>query len=52
MTGTDTGVGTIEQEAVGADRLIPVVLDDRRLAEKKCQSKRQKSGIREMDNVG
>ena len=52
MTGTDTGVGAIEQKTVGADRLIPVVLDNRWLAEKKRESKRQESGIREMHNVG
>jgi hypothetical protein len=52
MAGTDTGVGTIEEKAVGAYRLIPVVLNHRRLAEKKRESERQESGIRDMDYVG
>jgi hypothetical protein len=32
--------------------LITVVFDNGRLPEKKSESKRQESGIRDMDNVG
>ena len=52
VTGADTGVGAIEKKTVGADRLIPMVLNNGRLSEKKRESKRQESGIREMDNIG
>src|SRR5271154_4095886 len=39
MTRTHAGVGAIEQYAIGADRLIPVMLNHHRLATKKSESK-------------
>ena len=52
VTGADAGVGAIKKETVGADRLIPMMLNNGRLSEKISESKRQESGIRDMDNIG
>src|ERR1700679_681219 len=52
MPRTHAGVGAIEQHAIGADRLVPVMLNHHRLATKKSESERQQSGIRDMHNVG
>jgi hypothetical protein len=52
VTGAHTGVRAIEKKTVGADRLIPMVLNNDWFFEKKRESKRQQSGIREMDNIG
>src|ERR1700733_285242 len=40
MTGTHAGVGAIEQYAIGADRLVPVMLNHHWLATKKSDSER------------
>src|ERR1700689_2955834 len=51
VTGADTGVGAIEKNTVGADRLIPMMLNNSRLSEKIRECKRQESGIRDMENI-
>ena len=38
MAGTDTRVRAVEQNPVGTNRLVPVVLNNRRLAEKPRES--------------
>jgi hypothetical protein len=51
MAGTGAVVRRVKQQAVRADGMVPVMLDDSRLADQPCNDKWKKSRIRQMNDV-